>query len=191
MKVGLFFGSFNPVHIGHLILADAVLDRARLDEVWLVVSPQNPFKNKKSLLHEQDRYDLLVQAIGDNDRLRASDVEFRLPRPSYTIDTLDALQKKHPKHQFSVIMGGDNLTHFEKWKDYERILTHYGILVFPRPGAVPPQDLVHHPAISLVDTPLLEVSAAFIRTCLREGRSVRYLLPDAVLATILRKGFYT
>ncbi len=121
MKIGLFFGSFNPIHIGHLIIANTMAENTDLEEVWFVVSPQNPFKKQKSLLHEFDRLEMVERAIQDNFKLKASDIEFHLPRPSYTIDTLTVLQEKYPEHQFGLIMGGDNLSHFHKWKNYEQI----------------------------------------------------------------------
>lgn len=189
MKIGLFFGSFNPIHVGHLILANTMVDAAELHAVWFIVSPQNPFKKKKNLLHEQDRYDMVRQATQENPRLRVSDVEFRMPKPSYTIDTLTVLQEKYPKHQFRVIMGGDNLTHFRKWKNYEQILEYHGLLVFPRPGT-PATDLLEHPNVRQIDAPMLELSATYIRQAIREERSIQYLVPDPVIELIRRKGFY-
>ncbi|MEM6299231.1 MAG: nicotinate (nicotinamide) nucleotide adenylyltransferase [Bacteroidota bacterium] len=189
MKVGLFFGSFNPIHVGHLILANSMLAFGGLDETWFVVSPQNPFKKKSNLLHEQDRLDMVRLATHDNDRLRASDVEFRMPKPSYTVDTLVVLHEKYPQHDFRLIMGGDNLTHFKKWKNYEQILEYYGVLVFPRPNT-PPTDLADHPKIEIVNAPMLDISATFIRKCIREESSIRYLVPDAVVELIERKKFY-
>ncbi len=159
-----------------------------LDETWFVISPQNPFKKKSNLLHEQDRFDMVRLATLDNDRLRASDVESRMPKPSYTIDTLTLLHEKYP-HDFRVIMGGDNLTHFKKWKNYKQILEYYGILVFPRPNT-PPVELVEHPKIEVVNAPMLDISATFIRKCIREGASIRYLVPEAVIELIQRKKFY-
>lgn len=177
MKIGLFFGSFNPVHIGHLIIANVMQDRTDLDEIWFVVSPQNPFKKQKSLLHEFDRLKMVELAIADHFYFRASDVEFHMPRPSYTIDTLTYLSEKHPNHQFRLIVGSDNLTHFNKWKNFEVILEHYGLYVYPRPGEL--QDL-KHPNIRYVEAPLMDISATFIRDSIKKGHSVKYLLPQSV-----------
>lgn len=177
MKIGLFFGSYNPVHIGHLIIANVMQDRTDLDEVWFVVSPQNPFKKQKSLLHEFDRLKMVELAIADHFYFRASDVEFHMPRPSYTIDTLTYLSEKHPNHEFRLIIGGDNLTHFHKWKNYEVILEQYGLYIYPRPGDLP--DL-KHPNIRYVEAPLMDISATFIREAIKNGNSVRYLVPQPV-----------
>ena len=188
-KIGLFFGSFNPVHTGHLVIAQSMAENAGLHKVWFVVSPLNPFKSSKSLLHEFDRYDMVRAAIDDNNRLAVTDVEFHLPRPSYTIDTLDHLTGKHPDHEFSIIIGEDNLQDFMRWKQPERILERHRLLVYPRPGT--PRTLLHdHPSVTLVEAPLMDISATYIRTCIRAGKSVRYLVPDAVIAIIDRKGFY-
>ena len=188
-KIGLFFGSFNPVHTGHLVIAQSMAENAGLHKVWFVVSPLNPFKSSKSLLHEFDRYDMVRAAIDDNNRLAVTDVEFHLPRPSYTIDTLDHLTGKHPDHEFSIIIGEDNLQDFMRWKQPERILERHRLLVYPRPGT-PRTPLHDHPSVTLVEAPLMDISATYIRTCIRAGKSVRYLVPDAVMAIIDRKGFY-
>lgn len=177
MKIGLFFGSFNPVHIGHLIIANVMQDRTDLDEVWFVVSPQNPFKKQKSLLHEFDRLKMVELAIADHFYFRASDVEFHMPRPSYTIDTLTYLSEKHPNYEFRLIVGGDNLTHFHKWKNFEVILAQYGLYVYPRPGEKP---VMNHSNIQYVSAPLMDISATFIRESVKNGNSVRYLLPQTV-----------
>ena len=177
MKIGLFFGSFNPIHIGHLIIANIMQDQTDLDEVWFVVSPQNPFKKQQSLLHEFDRLRMVELAIADHFHFRATDVEFHMPRPSYTIDTLTLLSEKFPNHTFKLIVGGDNLTHFHKWKNHEVILAEYGLYVYPRPGESPSRD---HPQIHFVKAPLMDISATFIRNSVKTGHSVKYLLPDAV-----------
>lgn len=177
MKIGLFFGSFNPIHIGHLIIANIMQDQTDLDEVWFVVSPQNPFKKQQSLLHEFDRLRMVELAIADHFHFRATDVEFHMPRPSYTIDTLTLLSEKFPQHTFKLIVGGDNLTHFHKWKNHEVILAEYGLYVYPRPGVSPSLD---HPNIHFVEAPLMDISATFIRNAVKTGHSVKYLLPDAV-----------
>lgn len=189
MKVGLFFGSFNPIHIGHLIIANIMAETTDLDKVWLVVSPQNPLKPSKGLLHEFDRYDMARAAVFDHYKIEASDIEFNLPKPSYTIHTLVYLREKHPEKEFRVIIGEDNLTNFVKWKNYERILEDYGLYVYPRPGTQP-SELKEHPNVKMVEAPLLDISATFIRNCVRKHQSVRYLVPDMVEEMIRSRGFY-
>ena len=191
MRVGLLFGSFNPIHVGHLILANYMATNTTLDTVWLVVSPQNPFKPSNSLLHEFDRLHMVRLAIADNADLGVTDIEFRMPKPSYTIDTLTYLQEKYPTYQFSLIMGEDNLATFHKWKNYEQILERAEILVYPRPNSpATPQFLKEHPGITVVPAPLLDISATFIRKCLKEGKSTRYLLPEEVQDYIHAKKLY-
>jgi len=189
MKIGLFFGSFNPIHVGHLIIANLMVEASDLKKVWFVVSPQNPLKPAKGLLHEFDRYDMVRAAVYDNYKLEVSDVEFHLPKPSYTIHTLVHLQEKHPDKEFRVIMGEDNLSNFTRWKNYRQILDHYGLYVYPRPGTQL-SELRSHPNVTLVEAPLLDISATFIRERIRKGQSVRYLVPDAVEEMIRAKGFY-
>ncbi|WP_299452801.1 nicotinate (nicotinamide) nucleotide adenylyltransferase [uncultured Microscilla sp.] len=189
MKIGLFFGSFNPIHIGHLIIANTMAENTHLEEVWFVVSPQNPFKKQKSLLHEFDRLDMVEKAIQDNYKLKTCDVEFHLPRPSYTIDTLTVLQEKHPAHEFGLIMGGDNLSHFHKWKNYEQILEYFRLYVYPRPDSRP-SDLDKHPKVSFVESPLMSISATFIRKSIKAQKSIRYLVPESVDLYIKEKKFY-
>lgn len=189
MKIGLFFGSFNPIHMGHLIIANLMAESGELDKVWFVVSPQNPLKPAKGLLHEFDRFDMVRAAIHDNYKLEVSDIEFHLPKPSYTIHTLVHLKEKHPKKHFSVIIGEDNLESFQKWKNHEIILRDYGLYVYPRPRTQP-SALKDHPNVRMVDAPLLDISATFIRNCVKKGRSVRYLVPDPVEEMIRTRGFY-
>jgi len=188
-KIGLFFGSFNPIHMGHLIIANIMAETTDLKKVWFVVSPQNPFKPSKGLLHEFDRYDMVRAAIYDNYKLEVSDVEFNLPKPSYTIHTLVHLREKHPDKEFKIIIGEDNLSGFVRWKNYERILEDYGLYVYPRPHAQL-SELKTHPNVKFVDAPTLDISATFIRNCIRNDQSVRYLVPDAVEAIIRAKSFY-
>ncbi|MFB9865279.1 nicotinate-nucleotide adenylyltransferase [Rufibacter immobilis] len=191
MRVGLLFGSFNPIHVGHLILANYMATNTTLDAVWLVVSPQNPFKPSSSLLHEFDRLHMVRLAIADNTDLGVTDIEFRMPKPSYTIDSLTYLQERYPTYQFALIMGEDNLVTFPKWKNHEQILEFHEILVYPRPGSGKvPDVLKNHPKITVVPAPLLDISATFIRQCLKEGKSTRYLLPEAVLDYIQIKKLY-
>ena len=187
MNIGLFFGSFNPIHIGHLIVANIMADY--MDRVWFVVSPQNPFKKNKSLLHEFDRFDMVEKAIQDNHRLQITDVEFSMPKPNYTIDTLTYLTEKHPEHKFKLIIGSDNLAQFPKWKNYKKILDNHGLLVYPRPNAQE-SELFSHSGVEVIDAPLLDISASYIRNAVRKKRSIRYLVPEVVEAFIERKGFY-
>ncbi|MEH0158037.1 nicotinate (nicotinamide) nucleotide adenylyltransferase [Limibacter armeniacum] len=189
MRIGLFFGSFNPIHVGHLIIANTIAESGEVDEVWFVVSPQNPFKKKKTLLHEFDRYDMVQQAIVENPKLRVTDVEFKMPKPSYTIDTLAYLSDKYPKHKFKVIVGEDNLQHFHKWKNQEQILEYYGLIVYPRPNTVK-SPLLDHPNVKVIKAPLVDISATFIRDAIRDGKTIRYLVHEAVLELIKRKKFY-
>ena len=179
MKIGLFFGSFNPVHVGHLIIANFMATQTDLDKVWLVVSPQNPLKPKKTLARDYDRLHLVQLGIGDNPKIQASNVEFDLPKPFYTIDTLAFLKEKYPDRSFALIMGGDNLASLHLWKNYEQILAGYDIYVYKRP-AYDVGELAAHPRVRICEAPLLDISATYIRECLRTGKSVRYLVPDAV-----------
>ncbi|GAB4397559.1 MAG: nicotinate (nicotinamide) nucleotide adenylyltransferase [Microscillaceae bacterium] len=189
MKTGLFFGSFNPIHIGHLIIANTMAENTDLREVWLVVSPQNPFKPQKGLLHEFDRFDMVERAISDNYRLRVTDVEFHLPRPSYTVHTLTVLQEKYPEREFALIMGSDNLLTFPKWKNYSHILEHFSLYVYPRPGQNQ-SPLMEHPKVRMVPAPLLDISATFIRQAIQNQQSIRYLVPEAVETMIRVRKFY-
>ena len=188
-KIGLFFGSFNPIHTGHLIVANLMAEATDLKKVWFVVSPQSPFKPSKGLLHEFDRYDMVRAAIHDNYKMEVSDVEFHLPRPSYTIHTLTYLAEKHPDKDFRLIIGEDNLEAFIKWKNYQQILDQYGLYVYPRPNAQP-SELKQHPSVKVVESPMLDISATYIRQCIRDKKSIRYLVPEAVEQMIRVKGFY-
>lgn len=188
-KIGLFFGSFNPIHMGHLIIANVMAQNTDLDKVWLVVSPQNPFKPSKGLLHEFDRYDLVKAAIADNHKLEVSDVEFHLPKPSYTIHTLAYLTEKYPNKEFKVIIGEDNLENFTKWKNHEQILNQYGLYVYPRPH-VTNSDLKRHPQVTIVEAPMIDISATYIRNCIKNNKSIRYLVPETVENMIRMKNFY-
>jgi nicotinate-nucleotide adenylyltransferase len=189
MKIGLFFGSFNPIHTGHLIIANVMAMNTDLDKVWFIVSPQNPMKPSKGLLHEFDRYDMVKAAIGDNYKFEVSDIEFHLPKPSYTINTLAHLREKHPGQEFRLILGEDNLENFTKWKNYDQILLQYGVYVYPRPGT-PPAELRHHPQVTLVDAPSMDISATYIRQCVKSNKSIRYLVPQSVEEMIRLKQFY-
>lgn len=179
MKIGLFFGSFNPVHVGHMIIANHMVEHTDLDQVWLVVSPQNPLKVKSSLAKDSDRLHLVQLAIGENSKLRASNIEFSLPVPSFTIDTLAYLNEKYPTKDFSLIMGGDNLETIEKWKNYELLLANYDIYLYQRPG-YDASKYASSPRVKSILAPQLEISATFIRQSIKGGKSVQYLVPDAV-----------
>lgn len=189
-KVGLFFGSFNPIHTGHLIIANYMANHTELDEVWLVVSPHNPLKSKGSLVNRYDRLEMVNLALERAENIRSSAIEFSLPVPSYTIDTLTHLKEKHPTTLFALIMGSDNLVSLKKWKNYEIILRDYRLLVYPRPGFPPPTELADHPSIAITDTPLMELSATFIRNAVKSGKSIRFFVPDSVMAFIEGKGLY-
>lgn len=188
-KIGLFFGSFNPIHLGHLIIANVMAENTDLNKVWLVVSPQNPLKPSKGLLHEFDRYDMVKAAIADNYKLEASDIEFNLPKPSYTIHTLAHLTEKHPTKEFKLILGEDNLENFTKWKNYQQILDQFGLYVYPRPG-VTNTELSLHANVKMVEAPLLDISATYIRNCIKNNQSIRYLVPEVVENMIRTKNFY-
>jgi nicotinate-nucleotide adenylyltransferase len=189
MRIGLFFGSFNPIHVGHLIIASTMADRAPVDQVWFVVSPQNPFKQRSALLHEFDRMHMVRLAIADNPQLNATDVEFHMPKPSYTADTLAYLSERHPNDTFRVIMGEDNLQHFHRWKNHAHIVETHGLLVYPRPNAAK-TEWHGHPQVSLIEAPQVDISATFIREAVRQGHSIRYLVPQHVEEYIRAMRFF-
>ncbi|MBQ7490665.1 MAG: nicotinate-nucleotide adenylyltransferase [Bacteroidales bacterium] len=188
-NIGLFFGSFNPIHIGHLIIAEYIVEHTDLDEVWFVISPNNPLKQKKTLLNEHQRYYMVQSAIENDARFKACDVEFRLPRPSYTSFTLLKLSELYPNKNFSIIMGEDNLQSIEKWKNYEFILNNYPIFVYPRAGYEGKKDYPKA-RITIVGAPRIELSATMIRESLRTGKNVRYCLPPAVAEYIDEMNLY-
>ncbi|NNF34391.1 MAG: nicotinate-nucleotide adenylyltransferase, partial [Saprospiraceae bacterium] len=177
MKVGLFFGSFNPVHVGHMIIANFMAQNTDLDQVWMVVSPQNPLKKKNSLAKDRDRLHLVNLAIGDNLLLRSSDVEFSMPKPSYTIDTLAYLGEKYPEHEFVLIMGGDNLRTIHKWKNYEKLISDYEIYIYKRPK-YSTKKWEDHATIKIYEAPLLDISASYIRDQVKRRHSIQYLVPQ-------------
>ncbi len=189
MKIGLYFGSFNPIHVGHLIIANHILNTETLDEVWFVVSPQNPFKNTAGLLNEQHRLSLVKIAIEGEKKLKASNIEFKMPKPSYTIDTLIILGEKYPQHLFSLILGSDGFQNIEKWKNYKQIINSYHIYIYLRPSFEVRIDLPKN--IKIVSAPLLEISSTQIRKNIKEGKSIRYLVTDDVMKEIELKGYYT
>lgn len=180
MKTGLFFGSFNPVHVGHMIIANHMIQYTDLNEIWMVVSPHNPLKSKASLAKDSDRLHLVQLAIDDNPHIKASNIEFSLPVPSYTIDTLTHLQEKYPKREFCLIMGGDSVESLPKWKNYELLLQNYDIYVYERPGYNTTL-AANYPRIIIVkDVPMMDISATFIRNAIRNKKSIQYLVPEKV-----------
>ena len=189
MKIGLYFGSFNPIHHGHLIIALHTVQNTELEQVWFVISPQNPLKASAALLNEYHRLHLVRLSIEGMTQLRTSDIEFHLPRPSYTIDTLTYLNEKYPANQFSVIMGSDSFQNLPKWKNYEQILKNYDLVVYLRPGF--PMKEVLPARTSIIKAPLLEISATLIRQNLKLHKSIRYLVPDTVAEEIHRNNYYS
>jgi nicotinate-nucleotide adenylyltransferase len=179
LKVGLLFGSFNPIHIGHLALANYFAEYTDLEQVWFVVTPHNPLKPKASLLNDYKRLELVQIAVEDFPKFKASKIEFDLPQPNYTIHTLAHLKEKYPEHSFVLIMGEDNLDGLEKWKNYEVILDQYAIYVYPRPG-VTTQKHKGHPHVKMVDAPVIEISSTFIRDAIKNKKDVRFFLPEKV-----------
>ncbi len=188
MKVGLYFGSFNPVHNGHLIIANHILNETPLEKIWFIVSPQNPFKTESTLLNEYQRLHLLNLAIENDSRIKVSDVEFNLPRPSYTSVTLLYLQEKYPAHEFSIIMGSDSFQNLHKWKNYEFIIKNHSIYIYQRPGFEIKNTI--NANIVVVDAPLLQISATHIRHLIKTGKSIRYMVPDKVIEEIEKSNYY-
>lgn len=187
MNIGLYFGSFNPIHHGHLIIANHIVENTELKQVWFVVSPQNPFKPAQSLLNEYQRLHMVRQSIEGAIKLKESDIEFHLPKPSYTVDTLTYLAEKYPQHQFTVIMGSDSYQNLPKWKNAEIILKNYSIVIYKRPGF----EVENLPANVLVlNAPLLEISSTQIRKMIKEGKSIRYMVPDVVEQEIEKNAYY-
>ena len=188
MNIGLYFGSFNPIHHGHLIIAQHLLNETDIEQVWMVISPPNPFKPQKQLLNEYHRLHLVHLAIGDNNRIKASDIEFGLPKPSYTIDTITYLKEKYPQHNFSIIMGSDGLQNLDKWKNASKLMQENPFYVYRRPGF----EVIQQPVkkLIIVDAPLLEISATHIRELIRQQKSIRYLVPDSVIEELKQNNYY-
>ena len=188
MKIGLYFGSFNPIHAAHLIIANHILNETDIEKIWFIVSPQNPFKVESNLLNEYHRLHLVRLATEDDNRIKPSDIEFGLPKPSYTINTLIYLEEKFSEHEFAIIMGSDSFQNFHKWKNYEAITKNYAVYVYIRPGfeVVNPINV----KLNIIDAPLLQLSATQIRKYIKEGKSIRYMVPDRVLEEIERGGYY-
>lgn len=189
-QIGIFSGSFNPVHTGHLILASYICEFTDLDEVWFVVSPQNPLKEAVDLLDDALRLEMVRLALEEFDRITVSDVEFQMPRPSYTIDTLTKLTDEHPDKEFTLIIGGDNWRQFCKWKSYEQLLERYRVIIYPRLGEEVTIPDALSSSVRLVEAPIVEVSSTFIRESIRNGKDMRAFLPPKVYDFILRNGLY-
>lgn len=187
-KIGLYFGSFNPIHVGHLIIASSIIQAIDLHKIWFIVSPQNPLKKSNSLLNEYHRLHLVRIAIEDDNRFRVKDVEFKMPVPSYTIDTLTYLQEMHPNTEFKVIMGSDSFQNITKWKNYDLLLKKYGILVYNRPGFEVTSNI--HKILIIKEVPLIEISSTAIRKMIFNRKSARYFLPDKVWEEIEKSGYY-
>ncbi len=188
-NIGLYFGSFNPIHYGHLILANYVVENTPADRICFVISPHNPLKDKSLLLDDKTRFDLVKLAIKENPLFFASDVEFSLPQPSYTINTLNFLKEKYPQNRYSVIMGGDNLENFDKWKDFDKILNDYDIYVYPR-EKTKHSTLESHTHIHLLTPPKVNISSSYIRALIKENKSIRYLVPESVRKAITARSLY-
>ena len=190
-KVGLYFGTFNPIHVGHLIIANNMVENSDLDEIWMVVTPHNPFKKKSSLLDNHHRFEMVYSATESYDKIKPSDIEFNLPQPNYTVNTLAHISEKHPNYNFSLIMGEDNLKSFHKWKNYETILEHHQIYVYPRisEGKVETR-FDNHQKIHLVKAPIIEVSSTMIRNGIKSKKNIRPLLSNTVWEYIDEMNFY-
>ena len=188
MKVGLYFGSFNPIHVGHLIIANHILNETDIQKIWFVVSPQNPFKKTTSLLNEYDRLHLVQKAVENDSRLRASDIEFLLPKPSYTAHTLAYLKERYPDNTFSIIMGSDSLQNLEKWKNAETIIREYALIIYRLSGFEVENSIQAN--LQVMNAPLLEISATHIRELVKAGKSIKYLVPSSVEEEIASSGFF-
>ena len=176
-KVGIYSGSFNPIHHGHVMLANYLVEFSDLDELWFVVTPQKPLKKKEDLLDDDERLKMVQLAIGDDPRIHVSDIEMHLPTPSYTINTLTALSEQHPDSEFIFVCGMDSLQNFKNWREYQKILDNYELLVFPREG-YDGGELINYPSVTVLKTPIIEISSTFIRQCVKEGRDVRHFMPE-------------
>lgn len=191
MKIGLYFGSFNPIHIGHLVIANHLVEYSNLDQVWFVVTPHNPFKKKSTLLDNYQRLEMVYRATKDYTKLKPSDIEFNLPQPNYTINTLAYLQEKYPDYNFSLIMGEDNLKHFHKWKNYELILKNHHIYVYPRIAKEQTEtQFDNHKKIHHIDAPIMELSSTFIRKSIKAGKNIQPMLPQHVWEYLDEMNFY-
>ena len=191
MKIGLYFGSFNPIHIGHLVIANHMAEYSDLDQIWFVVTPHNPFKKKSSLLDNYQRLEMVYQATKDYIKLRPSDIEFGLPQPNYTVNTLAHLEEKYPDHEFALIMGEDNLKSFHKWKNYQVILENHHIYVYPRiSDSKVETQFDGHEKIHLVNAPIMQLSSTFIRQAIKDGKNIEPMLPKNVWKYLDEMNFY-
>jgi nicotinate-nucleotide adenylyltransferase len=188
-KITLFFGSFNPIHIGHLIIAQSVLNESDTEQVWFVVSPQSPFKKTNQLLNENQRYFLVEMAIQNNPKFLASNIEFGLPKPNYTIDTLSYLKEKFPFHEFSLLMGGDNIATIKQWKNYEKIINSHQIYVYDR-NESNLEEVPQHSRIIFLEVPKIQISSTNIRNLIKNQKSIQYLVPELVREEIEKAGYY-
>ena len=188
-KIGLFFGSFNPIHNGHLMLANYIVEYTDLDSIWFVVSPQNPFKDMKSLLEDRHRRDMLEMAVENDERFEVCDIEFNMPKPSYTIDTLTRLSEIYPNTEFYLICGMDNMECFDKWKNYQDILDNYHLLVYPRKN-YEGGEMLKHKSVQLIDAPEIEISSTFIRDAVADNKDVRYFMPEKSYKFMKDMNFY-
>ena len=188
-KIGLYFGSFNPIHLGHLAIAGYMTEFTPLEQVWFVVSPHNPLKKKETLLEDHQRLYMAQLAIGDNDRLKATDIEFKLPSPSYTINTLAYLEEKYPQHIFNLVLGEDNLYTFHKWKNADYILKNYKLYVYPRPG-IDCSDFINDEHIEILEAPLMELSSTFIRKAVKDKKDIRFYMPEREWNYLKEMHFY-
>jgi len=188
-RTALFFGSFNPIHVGHLVIANTMVQQEGVDELWFVVSPQNPLKERATLLADHHRLEMVRRAVDDNYRLKVCDIEMHLPIPSYTVVTLAALREKYAEREFSLIMGSDNLQTFERWRNYEYILENYKIYVYPRPGSERCA-LRSHPNVTMAEVPMMDISSSYIRRQIAARRDVRYLLTEPVYEYLTEMHFY-
>ena len=189
LTIGLYFGTFNPIHIGHIAIANYMVEYSCINQLWFVVSPQNPFKKKASLLDDYERLEMVHRAVGSDFRFRVSDIEFYLPKPSYTIDTLAYLEEKYPGYKFKILMGSDNIEDLHKWKNYKQILDNHSILVYPRPGFNKSR-IELHPNISITNAPMMDISSSFIRNAIREGKDVCHYVPPKTWEYIEEMNFY-
>tara|TARA_B100000809_G_scaffold4361_1_gene4617 strand:- start:38551 stop:39126 length:576 start_codon:yes stop_codon:yes gene_type:complete len=190
MNIGLYFGTFNPIHVGHLIIANHMVENSDLDEVWMVVTPHNPFKKKATLLDNHQRYEMVYQATEEYPKIKPSDIEFQLPQPSYTINTLVHIQEKHPDCQFSLIMGEDNLQGLHKWKNHKEIIKNHHIYVYPRNFEKKKEMHFSLDSIHKIEAPIVEISSTFIRRSIKEGKNVTPLLPQKVSDYVEQMNFY-
>ncbi len=191
LEIGLYFGSYNPVHIGHLAIANYMVEYTDIDQLWFVVSPQNPHKKRSNLLADYHRLEMVNRAIEDDNRMRASNIEFSLPKPSYTVNTLAHLSDQYPNYHFRILMGSDNLENFHKWKNFETIIENYGVIVYPRPGFDKSKVKITENMVIAEGAPLMEISSSFIRNAIRQGKDIRHFLPLKTWEYLDEMNYYT